>query len=134
MCFEHALRKLSIHTDGRPTVKELNFDGMSIAPGVIETIISVAMSEVESVTAVGLTSVNGLVAAISGKGSAQGIDVDVNEEGKLAVGIHVEVSYGQPLPEIAKRIRQAVFDAVTSQVGIPVGSVDVYIDGVQFKN
>lgn len=115
-------------------MKELNFDGMSIAPGVIETIISVAMSEVESVTAVGLTSVNGLVAAISGKGSAQGIDVDVNEEGKLAVGIHVEVSYGQPLPEIAKRIRQAVFDAVTSQVGIPVGSVDVYIDGVQFKN
>lgn len=115
-------------------MKELNFGGMSIAPGVIETIISVAMSEVEGVTAVGLTSVNGLVAAIAGKGSAQGIDVDINEEGKLVVDIHVEVAYGQPLPEIAAHIRQAIYDAVTSQIGIPVGKVDVYVDGVQFKN
>ncbi len=115
-------------------MKELSIDGMGIAPGVVETIISVAMSEVEGVTAVGATSVNGLVAAISGKGSAQGIDVDVDAEGKLTVDIHVEVAYGTPLPEIATRIRQTVFDAVTSQIGIPVGSVDVYVDGIQFKN
>ena len=123
-----------MNADGRHAMKELSIGGMSIAPGVVETIISVAMSEVEGVTAVGVTSVNGLVAAIAGKGSAQGIDVDVDANGQLAVGIHVEVSYGKPLPEIAGRIRQAVFDAVTSQIGIPVGSVDVYIDGVQFKD
>ena len=123
-----------MNADGRHAMKELSIGGMSIAPGVVETIISVAMSEVEGVTAVGVTSVNGLVAAIAGKGGAQGIDVDVDANGQLAVGIHVEVSYGQPLPEIAARIRQAVFDAVTSQIGIPVGSVDVYIDGVQFKD
>ena len=123
-----------MNADGRHAMKELSIGGMSIAPGVVETIISVAMSEVEGVTAVGVTSVNGLVAAIAGKGSAQGIDVDVDANGQLAVGIHVEVSSGQPLPEIAARIRQAVFDAVTSQIGIPVGSVDVYIDGVQFKD
>ncbi len=115
-------------------MKELSIGGMSIAPGVIETVISVAMSEVEGVVAVGLTSVNSLVAAISGKGSAQGIDVDVDDAGKLSVDVHVEVSYGQPLPEIAARIRQVVYDSVTSQIGIPVGRVDVYIDGVQFKN
>jgi uncharacterized alkaline shock family protein YloU len=115
-------------------MKELSIGGMSIAPGVVETIISVAMSEVEGVTAVGMTAVNGLVATISGKGSAQGIDVDVNEAGELTVDIHVEVAYGKPLPEIAAGIRQAVYDAVTSQIGIPVGKVDVYVDGVQFKN
>lgn len=113
-------------------MKELSIEGMSIAPGVVETIISVAMSEVEGVTAVGINSVNGLVAAISGKGSAQGIDVDVADD-KLVVDIHVDVAYGSPLPEIAARIRQTVYDAVTTQVGVPVGSVDVYIDGIQFK-
>ena len=113
-------------------MKELSIEGMSIAPGVVETIISVAMSEVEGVTAVGINSVNGLVAAISGKGSEQGIDVDV-ADGKLVVDIHVDVAYGSPLPEIAARIRQTVYDAVTTQVGVPVGSVDVYIDGIQFK-
>lgn len=115
-------------------MKELNIEGMSIAPGVVETVVSIAMSEVEGVVAVGATSVNGLVAAISGKGSLQGIDVDVDGEGKLAVDIHVEVAYGSPLPEIAARIRQTVYDAVTSQIGIPVGSVDVFVDGIQFKN
>ena len=95
-----------MNADGRHAMKELSIGGMRIAPGVVETIISVAMSEVEGVTAVGVTSVNGLVAAIAGKGSAQGIDVDVDANGQLAVGIHVEVSYGQPLPEIAARIRQ----------------------------
>lgn len=114
-------------------MKELNIDGMSIAPGVVETIVSIAMSEVEGVTAVGALSVNGLMAAIKGQGNPQGIETDV-EDGKLAVGIHCEVAYGTPLPEIAASIRQAVYDAVTTQIGIPMARVDVYVDGIQFKN
>ena len=52
---------------------DLNVDGMALAPGVVETIVS-----------------------------------------------------------IAANLRQAIADAVTSQVGVQVSSVDVYIDGMQF--
>ena len=44
----------------------------------------------------------------------------------------MDVYYGFVLPDLAASIRQAISDAVTSQVGIPVGAVDVYIDGMQF--
>ena len=58
-------------------MNELNLDGMALAPGVVETIVSIAANEVED-------------------------------------------------------LRQAVADAVASQVGAQVSSVDVYIDGIQF--
>ena len=63
----------------------------------------------------------------------EGIDITVDEEDKLHISIRVDVYYGYVLPDLAANIRQAISDAVTSQVGIPVGSVDVYIDGLQFK-
>ena len=115
-------------------MKELTIEGMTVAPSVIETIVSIAMNDVENIVAVGATPVNGLMAALSGKGNPQGIEVSTDEDGKLALGVHVEVSYGTPLPDIADSIRQTVYDAVTTQVGVPVGRIDVYVDGVQFKN
>ena len=63
---------------------------------------------------------------------SQGIDITVDDEDKLHVAIRVDVYYGYALPDIAAKLRQAVADAVSSQVGAQVGSVDVYIDGMQF--
>ena len=45
---------------------------------------------------------------------------------------HIDAYFGQVLPEVADRVRNAVVDAVASQVGAEVASVDVYIDGLQF--
>ena len=106
---------------------ELNVDGMALAPGVVETIVSIAANEVE-----GVASVGGLRSVFGSKPSTQGIDITVDEEDKLHISIRVDVYYGYVLPDLAANIRQAISDAVTSQVGIPVGSVDVYIDGMQF--
>ena len=115
-------------------MKEINIAGMCIAPGVIETIVSIAMRDVPNITAVGATPVNGLMAVLSGKTLPQGIEVATDEEGKLTVGVHVEVAYGTPLPEIAAAVRSVVYDAVTTQIGVPVGQIDVYVDGIQFKD
>ena len=48
------------------------------------------------------------------------------------MGIHMSVAYGTPLPEIAAKVRLAVSDAVAVQIGIPVASVDIFIDAIQF--
>ncbi len=66
------------------------------------------------------------------KPSTQGIDIAVDDEDKLHVAVRVDVYYGYALPDIAANLRQAIADAVTSQVGVQVSSVDVYIDGMQF--
>lgn len=111
---------------------DLNVDGMALAPGVVETIVSIAVGEVEGVASVGSSATGGLRSVFAAKPSTQGIDITVDDEDKLHVAIRVDVYYGYALPDIADKLRQAVADAVSSQVGAQVGSVDVYIDGIQF--
>ena len=111
---------------------DLNVDGMALAPGVVETIVSIAANEVEGVASVGPSTASGLRSVFASKPSTQGIDIAVDDEDKLHVAVRVDVSYGYALPDIAANLRQAIVDAVTSQVGVQVSSVDVYIDGMQF--
>lgn len=114
---------------------ELNIDGMAIAPGVMETIVSLAAKNVDGVSCVGDPTTSGIRSIIGGgKPSTQGIEVDYDESGKLHVSIRLHVKSGQVLPELAANVRRAIADAVTSQVGVPVGSVDIFIDGIQFNN
>ena len=105
-------------------MNELNLDGMALAPGVVETIVSIAANEVEGVASVGSAAAGGLRSVFGAKPSTQGIDIAVDEDDKLVISVRVDVYYGY--------VRQAVADAVASQVGAQVSSVDVYIDGIQF--
>ncbi len=111
---------------------ELNLEGMALAPGVVETIVSIAANEVDGVASVGPSSASGLRSVFASKPSTQGIDIAVDENDKLQVSVRIDAYYGYVLPDLAANVRQAITDAVASQVGIPVGSVDVYIDGMQF--
>lgn len=112
---------------------DLNIDGMAVAPNVVETIVSIAVGEVEGVASVGSTSAGSLRSKLSGKSSSvQGIEITADDEGKLCVTARINVYYGHALPELAAKVRSAVADAVASQVGMQVGSVDVYVDGIQF--
>lgn len=115
-------------------MSELNLDGMAIAPGVVETIVSIATNEVKGVASVGPSSAGGFRSVFAAKPSTQGIDVAVGEDDKLNVSVRIDVYYGYVLPDLAASVRQAVADAVASQVGVQVGSVDVYIDGIQFAD
>ena len=111
---------------------DLNLDGMALAPGVVETIVSIAANEVDGVASVGPSTASGLRSVFASKPSTQGIDIAVDEDDKLQISVRIDAYYGYVLPDLAANLRQAISDAVASQVGIPVGSVDVYIDGMQF--
>ena len=45
----------------------------------------------------------------------------------------MDVKSGNVLPDLAANVRRAVVDAVATQVGVKVASVDIYIDGIQFE-
>jgi len=113
---------------------DISIDGMALAPGVVETIVFIAANEVEGVASVGLTGASGLRSRLASKGAAQGIQIEANDDDTLHISVRVEVLYGYPLPDVAARIRSSVADAVLSQVGIPVSSVDIYIDSIRFEN
>ena len=109
---------------------QMNVEGLSIAPGVMETIISVAASEVDGVASLGSFATSGIRSMLANKPSTSGIETKM---GKLSVAVHVEVYYGYVLPELAAQLRSAIAEALATQAGVEVSSVDVYIDGLQFK-
>ena len=113
---------------------DLSIDGMNIAPGVVETIISLAARDVEGVAGIGDYATNGILTLIGGKPSTQGIEVEVDENNALHVSVRLHVKSGHVLPDVAAAVRQSIADAVNTQVGAAVGSVDIYIDGIQFDN
>ena len=112
---------------------QMNVEGLSIAPGVMETIISVAASEVDGVASLGSFATSGIRSMLASKPSTSGIETKMDEDGKLSVAVHVEVYYGYVLPELAAQLRTAIAEALATQAGVEVSSVAVYIDGLQFK-
>lgn len=114
---------------------DLNIEGMAIAPGVVETIVSLAARDVEGVAAIGDLPIGGIRTLIGGnKASSQGVEVDMGEDDALLISIRLAVKSGNALPDVAANVRRAVADAVNTQVGAKVGSVDIYIDGIQFED
>lgn len=111
---------------------EVSVEGMSLAPGVVETIISLAAKDVEGVASVGTGGASGLLSALAQKPSTAGVETMLDDDGKLVVSLHVEVCYGQVLPELAANLREAISDALLMQAGVEVSAVDIYIDGIQF--
>lgn len=111
---------------------DLTVDGMAIAPGVVETIVSLASQSVEGVLSVGDPTASGILSMLGSKPSTQGVDVEADEDNNLHVTVRLFVRNGQVLPDLAASVRQAIADAVHSQTGLKVASVDVYIDGISF--
>ena len=111
---------------------EIRLEGLGVAPGVLDTIVTVAAEGVEGVAAVGASGLAGLVQKGARKGAARAVDVCSGEDGAITATIHLQVLYGHKLKDVAKAVQAAVADAVTSQVGATVAAVDIYVDGIVF--
>ena len=113
--------------------EKLTSDGLTIAPGVVETIVSLAVSQIDGVAEVKAPSFsNTFVSALNKKHPAQGIVIMAEDDGQITVAAHVQIYYGYRLQEVADKIRHIIVDTLTGQVGIEVAKVDVFVDGIQF--
>jgi uncharacterized alkaline shock family protein YloU len=113
---------------------EIRLEGLGVAPSVLDTIVTLAAESVDGVAAVGAPGLAGLVQKGVGKGTGRAVDVTAAEDGSVSVVIHVQVVYGRNLRQVASAVQEAVAEAVTSQVGVGVELVDVYVDGIVFEN
>jgi len=109
---------------------EITLGGMKIAPAVLDTIVTMAVQGIEGVAS--FSSGQGL-GGIVNRAAGKAVEFALTDQGELAVCVHVTAVYGTPLMELGRRIQEVVFDAIKSQVGADVASVDVFIDGIEFS-
>ncbi|MGN0073237.1 MAG: Asp23/Gls24 family envelope stress response protein [Coriobacteriales bacterium] len=111
-------------------------NGITIAPGVVETIVSLAAAEVPGVAGVGTAGPISAIAAALNAGRSvptAGIRLSVSEDNTVAVSITVQAYYGYRLADVAAQVRSAVADALKGQIGAQASSVDVYVDALAFE-
>jgi uncharacterized alkaline shock family protein YloU len=116
--------------------KGFTIEGVEIAPGVIETIVSLAAAEVPGVAGVGTAGTISNILASFNAGRpipTTGIELAVADDGTVAVQLTIQCFYGYRLVEVADKVRAAVADALSGQIGAEVSSVDIYVDGLAFE-
>ncbi len=106
---------------------DLGAEGVDVAPGVLETIATLAGEGVEGVACV--TTALPLLGKAAPKA---GLEVSTAEDGTYKVTVHLQVQYGKPIRAVAAAVQEAVADALLSQTGITASTVDVYVDGISF--
>ena len=111
-------------------------NGITIAPGVVETIVSLAAAEVPGVAGVGTAGPISAIAAALNAGKSvpsAGIKLKVNEDNAVEVKITIQAYYGYRLADVAAKVRAAIADALKGQIGADTVSVDVFVDGLAFE-
>lgn len=114
-------------------MSDINTEGMAIAPGVMETIVTLAVREVQGVASVG-SAPSGIRSLLAFKQSTQGVLVNVGEDDTVQVEVTIRVLSGHSLEAVAASVRSAVADAVLTQVGLTVSRVDIKVDGILFQD
>lgn len=112
---------------------DINAEGMAIAPGVMETIVILAVREVPGVASVGAAP-SGIRSLLAFKQSTQGVSVSLADDDTVEVKVSLRVLSGYSLEEVADSVRSAVVDAILTQVGLKVSRVDIVVDGIQFQD
>ncbi|HIC95828.1 TPA: Asp23/Gls24 family envelope stress response protein, partial [Candidatus Bipolaricaulota bacterium] len=64
-------------------------------------------------------------------GRGKGVETRL-EEDTVRFSLKVSLQYGQPIPAIAEQIQETVARRVEEMTGLRVGSVDVYVQEIQF--
>ncbi|MDR2197522.1 MAG: Asp23/Gls24 family envelope stress response protein [Coriobacteriales bacterium] len=118
---------------GQNTDERFSLKGLTIAPGVVEAIVSSAVAQVEGVATIGAQRLSGGIrSAFNRRLPTQGVLITADEEGGITVAVRTHIFYGYRIPEVAEQIRKAVAETLKGQVGITVEAVDIFVDGIQF--
>lgn len=111
---------------------EIKIGDLTLAPGVLETIVTLAAKDVEGVASIcGSQGLAQLAQKAVNKQAARSVEVST-EGDAVAISLHIEVEYGSSLKDVAEAVQKAVSEAVTHQVGVPIDAVDVFVDAIEF--
>ena len=99
---------------------------ITYANEVISTIVSVATTEVDGISAIAGNS------GLLGKGKLpRGVRVDMNGE-DVSVDVSVTVDYGMPIQKVGRSAQENVRKSIESMTGLHVEKVDLHVVGVSF--
>lgn len=102
---------------------------IKISDEVVETIASVAISEISGVSSTGSGFVDGIAKRLTKKPVTSGIKANIDEE-TVSVDINIVVKYGVRIPEVAWEVQDAVKKEIELMTGLTADKVNVRVVGI----
>ncbi len=96
--------------------------------------IRVSFAAVGEIAAQSAMAVSGVASlATVAQSIVKGVNVTMTEIGICSVDVHILVSAGHVIAQVAKSVQNAVKAAVDAAVGIEVAAVNVFVAGVALR-
>ncbi len=102
-----------------------------IADEVLAVIAASAALEVEGVSSLAANLSSDLAELMGRKVYSKGVRLLVTE-GKVVLEISILIKYGHSIPDVARRVQEAVMTAVANASGMEVSRVNIQVAGVSF--
>lgn len=102
-----------------------------ISEEVLAVIAAAAAIEVEGVSGLAAQVASEIGELLGKKHQAKGVRVHMNE-GVASLDLSILIQYGATIPEVARKVQDAVMTAVESTSGLTVEAVNIHVGGVTF--
>ena len=111
--------------------RQEDMGSIQISEDVLGSIAVNAASEVDGVS--GFMSAN--VSDFMGgkKMTARGVRVESDAENNIIVNLYLIIRYGCAVGEVAKKVQQLVYTALTDMTGFSIAAVNVHVGGISFN-
>lgn len=122
--------EVTVETD---TAAEESIGNIKISVEVVSTIAGIAASEIEGVSCMYTSFVDGVVQRLGAKkNTSKGVKVDMGSD-SVGIDLYIIVEYGVKIPELAWSIQENVKTNVETMTGLSVSKVNIHIEGISFK-
>ena len=119
--------------DSREYLTQIEENGsIHISEEVIASIAFDAMREIEGVGAMSQNMTEQLTEQFTGKKGTHGVRAEV-QNGAIVVDVYLMVRYGFTIPDVARKVQDAVGAAVGNMTGYGVKTVNVHVSGISFN-
>ena len=103
-----------------------------ISVDVVSKIASIAASEIEGVSGMYSSFVEGVAQRLGAKKNAsQGVRVDIADN-SAEIDLYLVVMYGVKIPELAWNVQEKVKQSVEEMTGLTVEAVNIHIESIDF--
>ena len=106
---------------------------IKISVDVVTTIAGIAASEIEGVSCMYTSFVDGVAQRLGARRASKGVKVDMSGN-DVCIDLYIVVEYGVKIPELAWTIQENVKNSVESMTGLSVSCVNIHIEGISFES
>jgi len=104
---------------------------IEVHKNVMSAIAGYETAKVDGVAGMSEGVANGIAKKLSRDTAGRGVRVSFDDSGRVTVDLSIIVRYGMVIPEVCRRVQEAVLSALRTMAESAVVAVNVHVQGIE---